>query len=178
MTFEVVLRGRRMAVEVEPSPGHLIVRAGGDAVAVRLEQTAGSECWRLEVGGRTLPVRMRQEAGQVLVTVGAVRVPVTIRRALPIPSRRPEAVEGAERLEVRAPMPGLVVEVPCEAGAEVHTGSAVAIVEAMKMQMEVPAPASGVIEEIRVRAGQEVAGGQVLAVIRAPSPAPAGEAER
>jgi glutaconyl-CoA decarboxylase len=165
-----------MAVEVEPSPGHLIVRAGGEAAAVRLEQVAGSECWRLEAGGRTMPVRIKQEAGQVLVTVGAVRVPVTIRRALPIPSRRPGAGAGADRLEVRAPMPGLVVEVPCEAGAGVRAGGAVAIVEAMKMQMEVPAPASGVIEEVRVRTGQEVAGGQVLAVIRVASPAAAGEA--
>ncbi|MBI3997881.1 MAG: acetyl-CoA carboxylase biotin carboxyl carrier protein subunit [Armatimonadetes bacterium] len=63
-------------------------------------------------------------------------------------------------------MPGLVVDVPVAAGAVVAQGAAVAIVEAMKMQMEVPAPAAGRVEEIRVRPGQEVAGGQVLVVIR------------
>jgi biotin carboxyl carrier protein len=73
-------------------------------------------------------------------------------------------------VEIRAPMPGLIVETRVAAGQPVPAGAPVVIVEAMKMQMEVPAPAAGRVEEVRVRAGQEVAGGQLLAVVRPDNP--------
>lgn len=63
-------------------------------------------------------------------------------------------------------MPGLVASVPVAIGEPVRAGGAVAVVEAMKMQMEVASPTEGRIAEIRVRPGQEVAGGQVLVLIR------------
>ena len=62
-------------------------------------------------------------------------------------------------------MPGLVVSVPRSSGERVEAGSAVAVVEAMKMQMDVPSPAAGRVEEIKVKPGQEVTGGQILATI-------------
>jgi biotin carboxyl carrier protein len=99
------------------------------------------------------------------VTIGAARVQVGVRRALPIASRRPAGAVGAERVEVRAHMPGLIVAVPVEIGSAIRPGEPVAIVEAMKMQMEVPSPVPGCLAEIRVRPGQEVAGGQVLVVV-------------
>ncbi|MDR7486643.1 MAG: biotin/lipoyl-containing protein [Armatimonadota bacterium] len=172
VTFEVTAGGRRHGVEVVPSNSALTVTVGGQPTAVRLDPAAGSECWRLWVEGLAVPVRVREVAGGLLVTVGAARVPVSVRRALPIPIRRATAATSADCLEVRAPMPGLIVSLPVGAGEPVAEGGTVAVVEAMKMQMDVPSPVSGRIEEIRVRPGQEVAGGQVLAVIR---PVRAGE---
>ncbi len=167
MILEVTVRGRRQVVETATLEGGLVVRAEGASVPVRLEPVAGAQCWRLVSDGQTVPVRLRDEAGTLFATVGAVRVAVSIRRKLPIPSRRSAASAGADRLEVRAPMPGLVIAVPPASGEEVEAGSVVAIVEAMKMQMEVTSPAAGRIEEVRVRPGQEVAGGHVLVVVRA-----------
>lgn len=155
MKFEIKVRGQTHAVE------------SGDEVL--LEPLAGSECWRLVVGGRAIPVRVQEQEGRLLVTVGSDRVEVVVRRALPISSRRSSAQNGADRIEVRAPMPGLVVSVPQATGEAIRAGGVVAVVEAMKMQMEVVSPASGCIEEIRVRPGQEVAGGQVLVLVRAPA---------
>ncbi len=166
MILEVTMGGRRQAVETEADGVGVIVHSGGRSVAVRLEPIAGSQWWRLVTDGSMVRVRLREENGVLLATVGSARVAVGIRRALPIPSRRSASSYNADRLEVRAPMPGLVIAVPPAGGEEVQTGSVVAIVEAMKMQMEIPSPAAGHIEEIRVRPGQEVAGGQVLAVVR------------
>lgn len=162
MTFEIRVRGQRQAVD----PGDEIV----------LEPVAGTECWMLVVGGRAVPVRVREQEGRLLVTVGADRVEVGVRRALPVSSRRASAQNGADRVEVRAPMPGLVVSVPGAIGEPVRAGGVVAVVEAMKMQMEVASPTAGCIEEIRVRPGQEVAGGQVLVLVRVPAPEPGGKA--
>ncbi len=170
--LEVTVGGHQQVVEAQAVDGGLIVRAGGRSVPVQLEPVAGSQWWRLVAGAVAMPVRVREQAGSVQVTIGAARVALTVRRALPIPSRRSATLGGAGRFEVQAPMPGLVVAVPSAIGEDVQAGGVVAIVEAMKMQMEVPSPATGRIEEVRVRPGQEVAGGQVLAIVRASRGAP------
>ena len=66
---------------------------------------------------------------------------------------------------IRAPMPGLVVGVPLEAGASVARGQTVVILEAMKMENDLSTPISGTIKEIRVSKGQTVNQGDVLVVV-------------
>jgi len=67
--------------------------------------------------------------------------------------------------EILAPMPGKVVRVQLEAGAQVEKGAGVVVVEAMKMQNEMRSPRAGVIVSIRVKPGDTVNAGDVLAVI-------------
>jgi propionyl-CoA carboxylase alpha chain len=64
-----------------------------------------------------------------------------------------------------APMPGTVVAVKVEAGAEVAAGDVVLVLEAMKMQHTVTAPRDGTVTEINVEPGAQVASGEVLAVV-------------
>ena len=64
-----------------------------------------------------------------------------------------------------APMPGTVVRVAVEVGAQVAAGDVVLVLEAMKMQHTVSAPTAGTVTEINVKAGQQVAAGDVLAVV-------------
>ena len=62
-------------------------------------------------------------------------------------------------------MPGTVVRVAVEAGAEVEAGQTVLVLEAMKMQHTVAAPVAGTVTELSVQAGTQVAAGDVLAVV-------------
>lgn len=175
MILDVSARGARRQVKISPvdrAGGTLEISVDGSTASVRLNPLAGSEWWRLQVDGVAVPVRLRRRTADgrdvaVLVTVGPAQVPIEIRRWLPVQSRRNEAQGADQRIEVRAPMPGLITATPVASGDQVTVGTAVVVVEAMKMQMEVPAPASGRIEEIRVHPGQEVAGRQVLVVMRA-----------
>jgi biotin carboxyl carrier protein len=64
-----------------------------------------------------------------------------------------------------APMPGGVVRVLAEAGAEVSAGQPLVVLEAMKMEHTVAAPVDGVVSEIHVAQGDQVDTGQVLAVV-------------
>ncbi|MBN2486474.1 MAG: acetyl-CoA carboxylase biotin carboxyl carrier protein subunit [Bacteroidales bacterium] len=52
---------------------------------------------------------------------------------------------------VQAPMPGKIIDVLVEPGAEVKTGEAVIILEAMKMQNEIVSPVDGKIVKVYVR---------------------------
>ena len=67
--------------------------------------------------------------------------------------------------EILAPMPGKVVRVQLEVGAEVEKGAGIVVVEAMKMQNEMKAPRAGVVVSIKVKPGDTVNAGDVLAVV-------------
>lgn len=63
---------------------------------------------------------------------------------------------------VCAPMPGTIISIQKEAGAEVKEGELVLILEAMKMENEITAPIDGRIVRANCHVGDTVAGGEVL----------------
>lgn len=71
--------------------------------------------------------------------------------------------EGAA--EIKTAMPGKLVRVLVEAGAEIKQGESVLVVEAMKMQNEMKSPKDGTVKEIRFKEGATVNAGDVLAII-------------
>lgn len=69
---------------------------------------------------------------------------------------------GARQAEIVSPMPGNVIAVQAESGAEVAEGDVVVVVEAMKMEHSLAAPVSGRVE-VLVSVGDQVTVDQVLA---------------
>lgn len=67
--------------------------------------------------------------------------------------------------QIVAQMPGKVVKVHVEAGAEVEKGVGVVVVEAMKMQNEMKSPRAGVVVSVNVKPGDTVNSGDVLFVL-------------
>lgn len=71
--------------------------------------------------------------------------------------------EGTE--EVRAPIPGRVVEVLAPTGVSLSPGSPILVLEAMKMQNLITTQFGGLVRELQVRSGEAVEKGQVLAIL-------------
>jgi biotin carboxyl carrier protein len=69
-------------------------------------------------------------------------------------------------LEIRAIIPGRVVEVRIAVGDPVEAGQALLVVEAMKMQNELRTPQAGTVASLGVGAGSTVEIGDVLVVLR------------
>jgi biotin carboxyl carrier protein len=67
--------------------------------------------------------------------------------------------------EIVSPMPGKIVRVLVEVGAQVEAGAGIVVVEAMKMQNEMKSPKAGVVVSINAEPGTTVNAGDVLAVI-------------
>ena len=63
---------------------------------------------------------------------------------------------------VTAPMPGTVLSVAVEPGAEVGARQALVVLEAMKMEIPVHSPFAGTVAAVHVAAGDRVAGGAAL----------------
>jgi len=81
----------------------------------------------------------------------------------PKPAAAPAAAPSAGGAgAIKAPMPGLIVDVTCKVGDKVKAGQQVVILEAMKMQNPLNAPVDGEVKAIFVKQGDSVAVGQVL----------------
>ncbi|MFN2502009.1 MAG: biotin/lipoyl-containing protein [Pyrinomonadaceae bacterium] len=78
---------------------------------------------------------------------------------------RGDDAHGAGPAEIKTAMPGKVVRILEEVGAQVEKGQAIIVIEAMKMQNELKSPKSGTVKEIRVEAGSTVSSGDVLVTI-------------
>lgn len=59
-------------------------------------------------------------------------------------------------VNIDAPMPGKIVEIMVEEGAEINAGEPLLILEAMKMQNEINCPVDGVINKIAIRKNDNV----------------------
>ena len=126
--------------------GHTVVAAS--ATAVTLETDGVRTTYDVAVSGHAVDVDSAD---------GHVRL-----------DRVPRFVDPADAVasgSLLAPMPGTVVKVLVEKGAEVAAGDAVLVLEAMKMQHTVSAPMAGTVIEIDVQPGTQVASGEVLAVV-------------
>lgn len=73
-----------------------------------------------------------------------------------------EAGSSKKLKEVKAPMPGLVLDVRVKAGDSVKKGDGLLVLQAMKMENVISSPGDGVVKSIVVKNGDAVEKNQVL----------------
>jgi len=64
--------------------------------------------------------------------------------------------------DLKAPMPGLILDILVTPGQTVKKGDQLLILEAMKMENVLKAPGDGVVASIEVEKGKSVEKGQIL----------------
>jgi biotin carboxyl carrier protein len=142
----------------------------------------------LSVNGREYRVRIAEiTAQQARVVVDDVEyaadlVSIARSEAPPPASGRPASARAAGRPaaapaapapagshgNVRAPLPGLVLELKVREGAAVKAGDPLVVLEAMKMENVVQAPHNGTVRKVFVAAGDTVAEGDPLVEMQRP----------
>ena len=114
----------------------------------------------------------------------APAAPVAAAPAAPVApaaAPAPAAVTTTGGTDVKAPMPGTILDVQASVGQDVKAGDVLFILEAMKMENEIVAPCDGKITAVLTTKGSTVAtdavlasiGGTVVAAAPAPVAAPA-----
>lgn len=68
-------------------------------------------------------------------------------------------------VDVKAPMPGKILEVLVNVGDQVKEDDELIMLEAMKMENPIYAPAGGTVKEIKVKANDSVDTEQLMMVI-------------
>ena len=168
--FDLILRGdgEPEPVRLEGGPGSWRFTRNGVTREVSVARLPDGRLSLLFSDGRQISGRARSLAmGRVEVTVaGSAR---TVALADPLHDRLSHS--GAEggasgEEEIRALMPGRVVEVRVAEGDAVAAGQVLIVLEAMKMQNEILAEGTGIVTRRVVSAGEAVDGGALMLVIR------------
>jgi biotin carboxyl carrier protein len=66
---------------------------------------------------------------------------------------------------VRAPLPGLIIEIKVQVGDTVKAGDVLLVIETMKMENNIVSPCAGTVREVNVTKNQSVNEGAPLIVI-------------
>ncbi|MEQ8424427.1 MAG: biotin/lipoyl-containing protein [Cyclobacteriaceae bacterium] len=63
---------------------------------------------------------------------------------------------------IKAPMPGLIIDLKVKEGDVVKAGDQILVLEAMKMENILKSPGDGIVKKVKVQKGNSVEKGQVL----------------
>jgi biotin carboxyl carrier protein len=165
MKLDLEIEGQARQVEILPgdATGRWQIRIDGQTVeadACLLRPGVLS----LLIAGQAHRVVLDKDMDEPALHLGERRVawqaddPRSLRRR-----RRHGGAEGPVTL--KASMPGRVVRVLVERGAQVAAHQGIVVIEAMKMQNELKSPKDGRVADVRVAPGDTVGAGQVMAVI-------------
>ena len=164
---------------------HYLVKSKGKEFDIRIEQTG--ECYRALVDGREYAVQFSSSGksktvmlvdgnsheisinsngydNSRLVTVGGAEVELEIDnfRLAQLKKAAGNGAGKAASKKIKAPMPGLILEVKVSPGEKVAAGQQVLVIEAMKMENAVKSLAEAVVKNVAVSKGQSVEKGDLL----------------
>ncbi len=162
--------GAERTVELEVDESGLI-RVGDQSFNADLQRIGKLDLYSLLLDNRSFEVHVQEtERNGYRVMVSGqgyegYEVRVLDERAFRASQVSGALAGGAGDSAIKAPIPGLVVKVLVEEGAEVAAGQTLVILEAMKMENELRAPRAGVVSTIKARPGNSVNQGDVLVTL-------------
>jgi biotin carboxyl carrier protein len=124
----------------------------------------------VSINDKNYEVEVERGEAKIVKTTQAIQVeaaPVAPTQAPAAPatvSAAPVAIGDGE--PIKAPLPGVVLGIKVNAGAQVKRGEILLIIEAMKMENEIVAPRDGVVTQIVASKGSSVNTGDVLVVLK------------
>ena len=120
--------------------------------------------YRITVNGVAYDVSVEEIKADQMGTAAAAPQVSAVAPAPAAPAKKaPAAASGsAGSVEVKAPMPGKIVDVKVKPGDTVKKGDVAAVLEAMKMENEIGVPQGGTIATVEVSVGDAVEGGDIL----------------
>lgn len=138
----------------------LILSIDGQSVRAALIPTTNDGEFILELDGHREPVFTACRGDVHFVHFRGRTHRIEAINALERAQREAAPIGGEEFL--RAPMPGVVVEVVIEAGAEVEAGQLLMTIESMKLQTAIVAPHPAQVAEVFLAAGASFEQGAAL----------------
>lgn len=105
---------------------------------------AATKTYTLKVNGRLYAVTLKDKFDLLLEKMGMANA------------------AGSKVNHIKAPMPGLIIDLKVMVGDAVKPGDALLILEAMKMENVLKSPGEGTVKAIKIKKGDSVEKGQVL----------------
>ncbi len=134
------------------------ITVNGQVIDIDMQQMQDTTMYSMIVGDESHDVRMSEGDGfyEVQVTGEIFQVVVEDERTRRLAGLKQGAGADSGEIFIKAPMPGVVVEVLVANGQKILKGDIVIILESMKMQNEFKAPRDGEVHVVRVAPGDTV----------------------
>lgn len=167
MRYIAEIDGKSYTIDVDDDALSTTVQLDGRSVTVDLQQVTAPSLYSLIRDGRSFEVFAEPvEKGYGIVLVGErFVVSVADERSLRLARVQKRDVQRRGDLLVKAPMPGLVMDVHVAAGDTITAGQSLVTLMAMKMENDIRAFEGGVISALNVQRGDKVNVGDVLMAI-------------
>ncbi|MEW6411843.1 MAG: biotin/lipoyl-containing protein [Candidatus Zixiibacteriota bacterium] len=163
--YMVHVSGKEFDIDLEYRSEKYYARVNGKEIEISSFQLGESRSI-LIVDGQSLEIDVRSNGYDAKKTVflKGRDIPVEIEDYNLARLRKAAGMTSGGKVEksVRAPMPGLVLDIKVKPGDRVAKGNALLIVEAMKMENVIKAPNDGIIKEVRIDKGKSVEKGDIL----------------
>jgi biotin carboxyl carrier protein len=143
----VLIDGQPVPADLETSLDGTLHSLLIDARSYAIRLQALEQFYRVQIGGEIYEVTVEDERTQRLAGV---------KSALSGP---------AGEVIVKAPMPGVIVEISVAEGDRVSKGQTLVVLESMKMHNEFTAPKDGKVHAIRVAKGDKVEKNTVMVTL-------------
>lgn len=125
------------AIETESNHYHVLQNNSSTKVSV-LKSDYHKKRYTIKVNNNTYDVDINDDLDQLIEALGF------------------EVGATKQVNDVKAPMPGLILEINVSVGQEVKEDDALLILEAMKMENVITSPREGIIKSIKVKQGETV----------------------
>ena len=122
---------------------HILVDGKGYRARV-LEHDLEKKTMKIMVNGNEYQIGIRDRYDQLLHDLGM------------------DDITSKKISDIKAPMPGLVLDVMVSPGDEVDEGSTVLVLEAMKMENVIKSPGAGIVDQVKVEKGEAIEKGSLM----------------
>jgi 3-methylcrotonyl-CoA carboxylase alpha subunit len=162
MKYLTRLGGEEREFTIERHGDRLTAKSGDKTYALDLALVGDGTTFSLLVDGRSYDVVADLDRENVAIQVVGQRFVVHVEDER---ERAAHAVAGNKqggKRELRASMPGIVIDIKAAVGDQVEEGKTLVVLEAMKMQNPLGAESAGKITRILCKKGEAVAAGALL----------------
>src|SRR5690606_14627000 len=120
-----------------------VLRNGRSMRALVLKHDTENGTVRMRIDGKTYTVKLQSEQQRMMKTLGLDKTTVLVK-------------------EIKAPMPGMVLNIMVKAGDTVKKNDPLLVLEAMKMENVIKAPGDATVKSVSAVTGKAVEKGQLL----------------
>ena len=164
MRYQIRAGAQDLRLEVSPD-GRMLV--GERVVAYDVHELVAGRHWSILVEGSAheVAVLRARDAGSARMLIDGIEVLVSAVDERALATREGRASLSGGRLELRAPMPGLLKAIHVAEGDVVDRDAALVTLEAMKMENELRAPGRARVQRVAAAAGTKVESGSLILVL-------------
>ncbi len=164
MKYITIVNDKQFVVDINHNGQ---VTLDGQEINAEMQQMLDSTMYSIIMDGRSHDVQMSEGDGVYVVQLSGeiFEVVVEDERTRRLAGLKSGAAAITGETLVKAPMPGVIIEIPVTVDQDVNKGDILVVFESMKMQNEFKSPRAGKIRQIRVAPGDKIEQNAVLLVI-------------